>query len=269
MIPAISIVTPSFNQAAYIRQALASVATQGRNDIEHVVVDGESTDTTVKILRECSTDREWRHLRWISEPDAGQSDALNKGFRMAKGDLIGWLNSDDRYRPGCFDAVSAAAEKYPEVDVFYGDYTWIDEHDRCLRVRREIEYSFFVLAYHRVLYIPSTSTFFRRRIFEEQNWLDTRYHYAMDYEFFLRLATSGYRFQHIKQILADFRWHSASKSNQRAKHLAEHDQIAHVYAPLLKCVPSGAPLWLTRKAVRLLAAGRRYSEKLFRGYYFA
>lgn len=267
--PVISIVTPSYNQAQFLVEVLESVKSQNYLHVEHIVVDGASTDSSVAILQEYSARPGWRHLKWISEPDRGQSDALNKGFGMATGDLIGWLNSDDRYRPCCFDAVLAANQRYPEADIYYGDYTWIDEHDKYIQVRREIEFSRFVLGYHRVLYIPTTSTFFRRKIFDDGNWIDIRYQYAMDYEFFLRLASARYRFQHIPKLLADFRWHSQSKSgSQSAKQLKEHDDIARMYSPLLRRMPVGFPLTATRAGARLLAAGRRYAEKLFRGYYF-
>jgi glycosyltransferase involved in cell wall biosynthesis len=269
LIPQISIVTPSYNQALFIEEALLSVKDQNYPSLEHIVVDGASTDRTVSILREYSQRSEWRHLRWVSEPDQGQSDALNKGFRMATGDIIGWLNSDDRYRPLCFEKIVKALGTFPDADIVYGDYSYMDEVGRVSRIRREIEFSRFVLAYHRILYIPTTSTFFRSRVFEEGNWIDTRYHYAMDYEFFLRLANAGYRFQHIPYLLADFRWHSESKSSsQRIKHLTEHDEIARMYSPILRRMPSGMPLALVRKGARLLAASRRYSEKLLRGYYF-
>jgi glycosyltransferase involved in cell wall biosynthesis len=269
LIPRISIVTPSYNQRAFIELALESVRSQNYASAEHIVVDGGSTDGTVEYLRSLSGKAGWQHLRWISERDRGQSDALNKGFKMASGDIIGWLNSDDVYRSGCFAAITSAFENNRAVDILYGDTTWIDEKSNIIQVRREIEFSRFVLAYHRVLYIPTTSTFFRRRIFDDGNWIDTRYDYAMDYEFFLRLTNAGYRFQHIPCLLADFRWHSESKScSQSEKHLAEHDDIARMYSPLLRRMPTGIPLALARKGARLLAACRRYSEKLLRGYYF-
>jgi hypothetical protein len=145
----------------------------------------------------------------------------------------------------------------------------MDKAGSTWRIRREIEFSHFVLAYHRILYIPTTSTFFRRRVFDEGNWIDLNYQYAMDYEFFLRLAHAGYCFQHVPQLLADFRWHSASKSgSEAAKQLEEHDRIARMYSPLLRQLPQGLPLTVVWIGVRLLAAGLRYSEKLVRGYYF-
>ncbi len=267
--PKISIVTPSYNQASFIEEALQSVKDQNYPSLEHIVIDGASTDRTVPILQEYSQRPDWQHLRWVSEPDQGQSDALNKGFRMAEGLIIGWLNSDDRYRPLCFEKIVKALGTFPDADIVYGDYSYMDEVGRVSRIRREIEFSRFVLAYHHMLCIPTTSTFFRRRIFEEGNWIDTRYHYAMDYEFFLRLANAGYRFQHIPHLLADFRWHFESKSSsQSTKFVTEHDEIARMYSPILRRMPSGIPLALVRKGARLLAAGRRYSEKLLRGYYF-
>src|SRR5580658_3296860 len=136
--PKLSIVTPSFNQAQFIEATLRSVKSQHYPALEHIVVDGASTDSTVEILKRFAAMPGWEHLRWISEEDRGQSDAINKGFRMATGDIIGWLNSDDRYRPGCFRAVVEAFKANPDIDILYGDYTWIDETGRILQVRREI-----------------------------------------------------------------------------------------------------------------------------------
>lgn len=266
--PSISIVTPSFNQAAYLEEALWSVKNQNYPCVEHIVVDGASTDGSVEILRRHASLPGWEHLRWLSEPDRGQSDALNKGFHMATGDIIGWLNSDDRYRPNCFEAVMRAFAKHTRADVLYGDYTWIDEQGRTWKVRREIRFSRFVLQYHRVLYIPTTSTFFRRRILDEGNLIDPGYQYAMDYDFFLRLASSGYRFKHISQLLADFRWHPQSKSGSAASNqLAEHDRIALTYSPVLRRLPEGVLRTLALRGLRVAAAGARYTEKMARGYY--
>src|SRR6266481_9084813 len=94
----ISIVTPSYNQRAFLEVALESVRAQNYPSLEHIVVDGASTDGTVEYLRSLTWKRGWEHLHWISEPDEGQSDALNKGFKMAAGTIVGWLNSDDVYR---------------------------------------------------------------------------------------------------------------------------------------------------------------------------
>lgn len=269
MLPRISIVTPSFNQGAFIEEALLSVKEQNYPYVEHIVVDGASTDGTVEILQRYSGRPGWEHLHWASEPDHGQSDALNKGFRMATGSIIGWLNSDDRYRPSCFATIAQEFSEHKEADVVYGDYTWIDEKGSVIRIRREIEFNRFILCYHRVLYIPTPSSFFRPRVFEEGNWIDTRLHYSMDYEFFLRLASKAYHFHHVSSLLADFRWHGQSKSAAHSREqVAENSAITMMYSPLLQKVQGTLLQGTTLAVLRGAAAGLRYSKKLLRGYYF-
>jgi glycosyltransferase involved in cell wall biosynthesis len=267
--PKITIVTPSYNQKGFLVEALESVRRQHYANVEHLVIDGKSTDGSVELLEGISKHEGWQHLRWISEPDRGQSDALNKGFRLASGELVGWLNSDDRYREDCFKKILEAAYKAPEVDIFYGDYTWVDELGRLIQVRREIEFSKFILLYHKVLYIPTTSTFFRRRVFDQNEFVDERFHYAMDFEYFVRLANKGYRFQHVRGLLADFRWHAASKSSQEPKkQRAEQDAVVWSTSPWLSGRNSGLIGNLALFGVRQVAGVLRYTEKLRRGYYF-
>lgn len=265
----ISIVTPSFNQACFIEEALQSVKEQSYPAAEHLVIDGGSSDGTVEILKRYSSQPGWEHLHWISERDRGQSDALNKGFRTATGDIVGWLNSDDRYRSGCFQTIVDGFQKHDEADVIYGDYTWVDEKGKITQVRREISFSRFILLYHRVLYIPSTATFFNRRIFEKGEFINTDLHYSMDYEFFVRLAQHGYRFKHVSGLLADFRWHSSSKTvTNAAAQSKEVDEVVRQYSRPLRRCPTRATQTLGLRVLRAAAAGARYFEKLLRGYYF-
>ena len=268
-LPTLSIVTPSFNQAAFIREALMSVRDQNYRQCEHVVIDGASSDETVALLSELSLDSQETTLRWVSESDRGQAHALNKGFVRATGDIIGWLNSDDRYRPGAFDSVVTALERHPEIDILYGDYTWIDARGHVERVRREIAFSRFILLYHRVLYIPTTATFFRRRVFDDGNLLDESLHYALDFEFFVRLSLRGYRFMHIRQLLADFRLHGASKTcTAPEKQLAEQDAIMRRYSSVPDYFTNKAVQNLSFRMLRSVAGGLRYSRKLVTGCYF-
>jgi glycosyltransferase involved in cell wall biosynthesis len=136
-VPLISIVTPSFNQKSFIGEALESVQLQNHEYYEHLVIDGVSTDGTVDLLRGRAANKRYRKMSWISEEDSGQSEALNKGFRRAKGEIIGWLNSDDRYRPGCFEHVIQAFKNHPETDIFYGDYRVVNETGRLLQIRQQ------------------------------------------------------------------------------------------------------------------------------------
>jgi glycosyltransferase involved in cell wall biosynthesis len=267
--PIISIITPSFNQASFIGEALRSVRLQDNGKCEHLVIDGMSTDGTIDLLRDQTATREQQNLSWISERDSGQSEALNKGFRRATGEIIGWLNSDDRYRANCFEHIVQAFEDYPEVDIIYGDYVIVDEMGKALKIRREIDFNAFILLYHRILYIPTTATFFRRRVFEEGNWLDEKLQYTMDLEFFIRLSQRGYRFRHIPQLLADFRMQPNSKTCRSPdRQRMEHRQVVFAAAPILRRIESPSLRVLVLTLLRSIACVRRYSAKMLRGYYW-
>jgi glycosyltransferase involved in cell wall biosynthesis len=263
----VSIVTPSLNQGAYLAETLESIRIQNYADVEHLVLDGVSTDGTVALLQ-TRTGPEWQHLHWISERDGGCTQALNKGIRLATGDIIGWLNSDDRYRAGCLETVAKVFAQNPDIDIVYGDFTFMDEQGSHLRVRREIEFSRLVLFYHRISSIPSTSTFFRRRIFDEGNFFDESLQFAMDYEFFVRLANKGYRFKHVHALLADFRLHPASKTCATgARQLEETRMTMRKYSPVALAVKNKVLRTLCFGVMQIAAPLARYTEKFFRGYY--
>jgi glycosyltransferase involved in cell wall biosynthesis len=265
----LSIVTPSYNQGRYIAESLESVRSQQYPKVEHLILDGGSTDTTLDHLKSLDGDPDWTHLRWLSGRDGGQSEALNRGFQLASGEIVGWLNTDDRYRPHCFDAVMHAFAEHPEVDVFYGDYTFMNEDGTIREVRREIEFSPFILRYHRVLYIPTTTTFFRRRIFEEGNLLRHDLHYAMDYEFFLRLSAAGYRIRRIPEVMADFRLHAQSKSgSMEREQLAEKRYILEASSRLTDLLRSSRLRAAVFFTLQIVAGLLRWCEKLLRGAYF-
>lgn len=263
--PLISVVTASYNYRQFLRAALDSVGQQAYPNKEHVIFDGESTDGSVDMLRTYAADHP--HVLWVSEPDEGQSDAINKGFRSASGEIIGWLNADDYYLPGCLEAVAEAFARHPEVDILYADFRFIDGEGRVLQLRQELDFDPFMLKYLHVLYIPTTATFFRRKVFEEGNFLDAAYHYSMDYEFFVRLAQRGYRFKHIPVVVADFRWHAESKSSTQQRGFREEQiQALYTHDPLFDRTP---PLFREplRRLLCLLAQTKRYSLKLATGKY--
>jgi glycosyltransferase involved in cell wall biosynthesis len=257
----VSIVTPSLNQGAFIEEAIVSVLEQKYPNFEHIVVDGGSTDETLAILGR------YPHVKWVSEADDGQSDALNKGFRMAQGDILGWLNADDRYLPGCFRSVTRFMEARPDVDIAYGDFRWIDEDGHVIQERRELAFDPFMLKYLHMLYIPTASSFFRRIVFDTGNFLDVRYSYAMDYEFYLRLNARGFRFAHQREFLADYRWHDQSKSRSQARLQADEHRRARLAQTrsLQQMSPAvrGPILWLLQIAAR----AKRYLLKGLGGHY--
>ena len=201
--PLVSIVTPSLNQGAYIEETIRSVLEQDYPDLEHIIVDGGSTDATLDVLRR------YPHLMWVSEPDRGQADAVNKGFAMARGAIFGWLNADDLYLPG---AVSAAVEALQESGcaLVHGGWRQIDEHGRTIRDVEPVPFD-----YRRQLEeanrVAQPSGFFTREAFEAVGGLDVRYRYAMDYELWLKI---GARFDvcHVDRVLGAYRYHPESKT---------------------------------------------------------
>ena len=219
--PRISIVTPSYNHGQFIENAIQSVLNQNYPNFEHIIIDNCSTDCTLNVLRKYS------HLTWISEPDRGQSDALNKGFRRATGDIIGWLNADDYYLPGAFQKVVAFWEGHPEADVVYGGCQYVDESGKFTRNYTPINFNRRILLYR--FYIPSTATFIKRAIFYEGNFIDINFHYIMDREFFTRLALHRKKFLHIRDILAAFRWHDDNKSLNKPKIGEEYMRVLDMY----------------------------------------
>ena len=180
-----SIVTPSFNQGQYIRETIESVLNQNYPSIEHIVMDGGSTDETVEILKSYS------HLNWVSEKDGGQSDALNKGFAKITGDYVGWVNSDDWFAPNIFGEIAEALEKHPIV---MGACELRDENNQTMYVVPNIERTWFdILKYWKPYSIPTQPSIFMRRDFLELarrpdgNFFDAELYYCMDYDLWMRL----------------------------------------------------------------------------------
>lgn len=221
--PLVSVVTPSYNQGRYVEETIRSVLAQDYPQIEHIVIDGGSTDGTLDVLRR------HEHLVWLSEPDEGQGDAINKGFRRARGEIVGWLNSDDLYLPGAVTAAVAHLERNPDCTVVYGDHVEIDEGGDETGRHRTGEWDLsFALSVNNIVSQPAA--FFRRAVFDRVGFLDPGYRYALDYEYWLRIATAGLRFDYVPQFWAAFRYHASSKSVAEAKHFwAEHRRIARAY----------------------------------------
>ncbi len=205
MTAAIAVITPSFAQGRFIERTVRSVLDQGPLAIDYVVVDGGSTDGTLEILR-----RYQGSLRFVSAPDEGQSDAVNKGLAMSDAPVIGWLNSDNVYYPG---AVAAALEFFalhPEVDVLYGNAQHIDENDAVIEDYAVEPWNLKRLA--EVCFLCQPAVFFRRRVVERFGPLDKSLRYCMDYEYWLRLGHGGAVFAQLPRTLAGSRLHGATKT---------------------------------------------------------
>ncbi len=266
----ISVVTPSYNQARFLRRTVESVITQsGEFDLEYLVVDGGSTDGSQDILKEYEG-----RLRWISESDRGQVDAINKGLSLTTGDIVGWLNSDDMLLPGALERVAQVFRQNPEVEWVHGRCWIIDENDR--RIRRWVEaykdyrarrFSFESLLLEN--YVNQMTVFWRREAMEAIGPLDVSVPLAFDYELWLRLARRGPPV-YIPKPQACFRWYSTSKSGANFRdQFAQNAEVARRYIGrrywprLRKCLTNGlivglyAGMAAARKAVRPGTGGRR------------
>lgn len=216
--PRITVVTPSFNQAPYLERTIRSVLDQGYANLEYIVIDGGSTDGSADIIRRYAD----RLAYWVSEPDRGQSDAINKGLRRASGDWVAWQNSDDVYFPGVFDGLAAAAQRNPRAGLIIGDMMLIDEHDRPLRDIRYVTPSYGALVAEGML-VANQAAFWRRDLQQQLGLLDEGYFCSFDYEWFLRLAqhTTGL---HVDRIWGALRLHGQTKTSLHAARFQEENQ---------------------------------------------
>jgi glycosyltransferase involved in cell wall biosynthesis len=202
----ISIVTCSFQQGEYIDATLRSVLEQDYPGLEYIVMDGGSRDGTVDILRRYSGRLDY----WVSEPDAGQTDALIKGFARSRGEIMGWLCSDDLLLPNALATVGRFFAEHPEIDAVYGDALWIDRGGNLIRPKREIAFSRFMLRFDHN-YVPQPSMFWRRRVFDQVGGLNPRFSLAMDSDLWDRISQVT-KIAHIPSFLSCMRYYPEQKT---------------------------------------------------------
>lgn len=205
----VSHVIPSRNQASFIRRCIDGCLDQTFPRREVIVVDGASTDGTPDVLASYG-DR----IRWLSEPDGGQSDAVNKGVNLAHGDVIAWINSDDRYADEhVLERVMPQFEADVQLDVVYGDGLQVDVEDRVIKPQRAHQ----LTRLQELLVAPSSfvmqpAVFFRKELFLAVGGLDVNQHWAPDYDLWLRLFPSARRIRYLPEVLAYATYHPRAKS---------------------------------------------------------
>lgn len=204
--PRVTIVTPSFNQGAFIEQTIASVLAQDYPALEYIVMDGGSTDGTLDILR-----RFGERLTWVSAPDGGQADAINQGWKRGSGDIIAWLNADDLYRPGAVSAAVAQLQAHAAASGVYGDCDYIDEQGRTFASHPSAPFDYMQLVRTGLTPVAQPATFLRRAAVVQAGWLDDRLHMVLDLDLWLRVGRLG-PLVYVPQRWAAFREHSSSKT---------------------------------------------------------
>lgn len=251
----ISLITCSFQQGPFIDATIRSVLDQDYPGLEYIVIDGGSSDSSVDTIRRHG----YRLAYWVSEPDHGQSDALIKGFARARGDIQGWLCSDDLLLPGALHAVATFFAGHPGVDAVYGDALWIDAIGNCLRPKKEPGFHRLAFLFDHN-YIPQPSMFWRRSLYEKVGGLDPNFHLAMDadlWERFSRVTKIG----HIPRYLSCMRYYPEQKTRAlrpqgRVEDALLRERSALTRWPML-------PIW------RALARCQRIATKALAGGYGA
>ena len=218
--PLVSIITPSYNQGKFIEQTILSVISQeGCFYLEYLIIDGGSVDDSVKVIKKYdqilkgnkfSFKCQRIEYKWVSEVDEGQSDAINKGFKMARGEVIGWLNSDDTYLPGTINKVIREFATCPNMSLIYGDCNFIDRENSFIKKWETGPFSKKTLSRYCPLAQPAV--FFRRRILKEVGFLNPCLHFAMDHEFWVRIFKKGFRAKKTNTTLANYRLYPKCKS---------------------------------------------------------
>lgn len=211
-LPLVSIITPSFNQARYIEATIQSVLSQDYARIEYIIVDGGSTDETVDVIRKY--EGQGGSIRsiawWVSEKDKGQTDAINKGFARAGGDILAWINSDDTYEPGAISAAVKYLLEHPAVGMVYGDCNFINENGSVIGKFNAAQTNHHLIRQGYV-HIPQQTMFFRADLWKQVGPLDPSFYFAMDYDLWTRISARE-EIKYVPQTWANFRLHTTGKT---------------------------------------------------------
>lgn len=220
-LPSISLITPSYNQAEYLERTINSVISQKYPELEYIIMDGGSSDNTLKILKKYNS-----QIIWESKKDRGQADAINKGIIKSTGDIISYLNSDDILLPECLEKVSYYFSKNPDCQWVTGDCHIIDKNDNIINSYINL-YKRFWLKYLRsgksltiVNFISQPGTFWRRKIMNKIGFFNPELHFAMDYDFWLRIMNI-YKLGYIDEYISGFRVQDGSKSFREYRKLLD------------------------------------------------
>ena len=251
--PLVSVITASYNQGRFIEETIQSVKSQDYPHLEHLIIDGASTDNTLEVLRRYEGTY---NMRWVSEPDRNHADALCKGFRQARGQILAWLNSDDLYLPGAVREAVEAFRRRPAIDLIYGNVYIIDASSRVYSERRLIPMDWFdFLGEGNCLAQPAS--FWTRAIYDRVGGIDPQWYFQMDLDFFIRVAAAGH-LQHVRRYWAKIRMHPEGKM-VKAEHIRRQElrqlQQRYLRDGQLQQLCYQRPWLLTKQFVRYALQG--------------
>ncbi|MEW6094747.1 MAG: glycosyltransferase family 2 protein [Chloroflexota bacterium] len=245
--PLITIVTPSFNQGRFLEATIQSVLAQDYPNLEYLIVDGASTDNSLEIIRKYADRISW----WVSEKDKGQSDAINKGLRRARGEIVGWLNSDDVYEPEAVSNAVAAFRSAPEAGLVYADARSIDAQGRPFNLMRARQYNLVELLAYNIICQPAS--FMRRSVLAQVNYLNPEYHLLMDHLLWIEMARKA-PILYVPQVWASARYHEQAKNRTRG---AAYGREARVLIEDLQTRPEFAEI-IAANSKRIWAGVNRF-----------
>jgi glycosyltransferase involved in cell wall biosynthesis len=255
-LPSFSLVTCSYQQGRFIEATLKSVLDQCYPALDYLVIDGGSKDESVPIIR----GQESKLAYWVSEPDRGQTDALVKGFAKCKGEIMGWLCSDDLLLPGALEAVGKYFAEHPDVQWVYGDAIWIDAQGAPIRTKREMPWNRNVFLFDHN-YLAQPSVFWRRSLYDAAGGLNQSFNLAMDSDLWLRFARIA-RPAHLSRYLSCMRYYPEQKTRALKPAGRKEDELLRVReSPSLAALP--------RAPMRVLAKAQRVAAKAMAGGYTA
>ncbi len=255
MLPKISVITPSFNQAPFLEETLLSVVRQEYPNLEFIVIDGGSSDCSVDLIRKYENKIDY----WVSEPDGGHTFGLVKGFARATGEILCWLNSDDVFEPGALLEVGQYFAAHPEEQAVYGDALWIDIHGRVIRSKKEHSFSRFIWMYD-YNYIPQPSTFWKREIYDAVGGLDTSFRLAFDADLWIRFADVA-SLRHVPRVWSRMRLYREQR-NQKFREISNREDEA------MRRRYCGQESMVSRKAKNVIAKALRVAWKATTGCYW-
>lgn len=264
--PKVSIITPAYNQGRFLEETILSVLNQKYPNLEYIIIDGGSTDNSVEIIKKYE-----KHLTyWVSEQDKGQSVAINKGLKMATGEILAYCNSDDCYLPSCLNTVVQYFQEHPNTDLIYGNAYFINEHGKLIGIKKELPFDYKMaccIGFGRIVFDPST--FWRRSVLDKVDYIDENLHYIMDGDYFFRAAQCC-KIEHVNDFLVAMRRHSQAKSSE---HSLSNQLFAKEYYHELKRAFQTLPIskymsFSKFNQLRRLYHVKRIFQRFFKGHYF-